>query len=53
MKEWINGKKTYILAITGMIGTVVAWASGQIDLATMIRDIVVCGLAVFIRNGIG
>ena len=30
-REWLRGKKTYLLLATGIIGVVVAWAEGAMS----------------------
>ena len=50
--EWFNGKKTYITAIAGLVGSVVAWAQGAISTLQLIQAVWACLVAIFMRNSI-
>lgn len=47
----LSGKKTYITASIAILGTVLAFASGQIEAVPAIQMILGSLLATFIRSG--
>lgn len=52
VKEFLNGKKTYLVAVSLVIGALVAWASGEATLAQMVATILEgLGLAA-LRKGV-
>lgn len=51
-KEFLAGKKTYLVAISTIIGVLISWINGQIELAEMLRLIVEAILVITIRAGI-
>ena len=52
MKDWLAGKKTYLLGAAGLIGTIVAWASGEVTLAQAVGAAFIALQSMFIRAGI-
>jgi hypothetical protein len=50
--EKISGKRTYMVAIGGVLTAVGAWMSGDMELGTMISVVTTSLLAVFLRKGI-
>jgi hypothetical protein len=52
IRQWLQGKKTYITAAIGLAGAVVAWADGQIDTVALLTAIWAAAQAVFIRAGV-
>ena len=51
-REWLKGKKAYIMAAIGLVGAVVAWADGQIDTMGLLAAVWAAAQAVFIRAGV-
>lgn len=45
LKEWLKGKKVYLTSIASILGVVIAWVSGEVELAEGIKLIVVAILA--------
>lgn len=39
IKAWLNGKKTYLVAVAGLLTAAVAWAGGMIDTKTLVETI--------------
>jgi hypothetical protein len=39
IRLWLQGKKTYLTAAVGVIGAVLAWANGQIDLMALVAAV--------------
>ena len=39
IKVWLNGKKTYLVMLSGIIAAVLGWLSGSLELAGMIGAI--------------
>jgi hypothetical protein len=35
VRDWLRGKKTYITAAIGVLGALIAWADGSIDLVAL------------------
>jgi hypothetical protein len=52
VREWMKGKKTYFVGVLGILGAVVGFLSGDIDLAKMIEAIWMALAAMGIRAGI-
>ena len=52
IKEWLKGKKTYLTAVTTIIGALVAYGEGIVGLEATIQAIVTAILAMTIRAGI-
>ena len=52
IREWLKGKKTYLLAAVGILGAVMAWSDGQIDLVALLGSIWAAGQTMFIRAGV-
>ena len=50
--EKVSGKRTYLVAIGGVLTAVGAWMSGDMELGTMISVVTTSFLAVFLRKGI-
>jgi len=50
--EWLKGKKTYLVAISTIIGAIASYASGTIEVGEMIKIIVAAIMAMTIRAGI-
>lgn len=53
VREFLRGKKAYMMAAIGLLGAIVAWADGQIDLLALLAAGWAAAQAVFIRAGIG
>jgi len=52
VREFLKGKKAYIMAAVGLVGAVVAWADGQIDTLGLLAAVWAAAQAVFIRAGV-
>lgn len=52
MRDWLRGKKTYLVAAAGIIAALASWSSGDIDTAKLIESVWGAVLAVTIRAGI-
>lgn len=52
LKTLMQGKKTYILAIGAIVGTIVAWTNGQVNDVDAIKQIWEALIAATIRQGI-
>jgi membrane associated rhomboid family serine protease len=52
IREFLRGKKTYLTAIIGALGAVVAWADGSIDVIGLAGAIWAAAQACFIRAGL-
>jgi hypothetical protein len=50
-KEWLRGKKVYILGLTTILGTITAWANNATDTKTAIEAIVGALTAMALRAG--
>jgi|TARA_R100001244_G_scaffold7157_1_gene9330 uncharacterized membrane protein YgaE (UPF0421/DUF939 family) len=48
----LQGKKTYMTAIGGIVATVGGYLSGDVELGTMINVVITALLALFLRKGI-
>jgi len=52
IREKLSGKKTYLVAIIGILGAVSAWVSGSIDTTKLIELTIEAILAATIRAGV-
>jgi hypothetical protein len=52
MKTWLQGYRTYIVAIGGIVTAIVAYTQDAITTATLVEAIVAGVLAMTIRNGV-
>ena len=52
VREFLKGKKAYIMAAIGLAGAVAAWADGQIDGVALLAAVWAAAQACFIRAGI-
>ena len=50
--EKVKGKRTYMVAIGGVLAAVGAYMSGDMELGTMISIVTTSLLAVFLRKGV-
>jgi hypothetical protein len=51
-REFLKGKKTYITAVIGLLGAVVAWADGQMTGMALLAAVWAVAQTVFIRAGV-
>lgn len=51
IREWLKGKKTYVLAAVTIVGAVVAWSQGEIEADKLAEAIVAALMAMTIRAG--
>jgi len=52
VKELLQGKKTYIVAVSAIIGVIIGWISGTLTDVEAVKAIFESLLAMTIRNGI-
>jgi len=52
IREGLRGKKTYFVAISAIIGGVIAWISGTIGTAELVKIVIEAVIACTIRAGI-
>jgi len=52
VREFLRGKRSYIVAVAGLLGAVVAWADSQISTTGLLAAIWAAAQACFIRAGI-
>ena len=52
MREFLKGKKTYIMAAIAILGSLAAWGDGQIDLTGLIAAVWAAMQSCFIRAGV-
>ena len=52
VREFLKGKKTYIMAAIGLLGAVVAWADGTINGTALIAAAWAAAQSCFIRAGV-
>jgi hypothetical protein len=52
IRNWLMGKKTYVVGIGGLIAAVVAWTQGSLDNTEMVEAIVAALLAMTLRAGV-
>ena len=52
LREWLKGKKTYIMAAIGLASAVLAWAEGQISGTALLASLWAAAQSCFIRAGV-
>lgn len=52
VQTFLQGKKTYLMAVIGLLGALVAWADSQIDLMSLLAAAWAAIQTCFIRAGI-
>ena len=52
IRGYLKGKKTYIVAVTGILGAITAWLNGAIESTKMLELVIECIMGVTIRSGI-
>jgi len=52
VREFLRGKRSYIVAAIGLLGAVVAWADNQISGTGLLAAVWAAAQACFIRAGI-
>jgi hypothetical protein len=52
VRDWLKGKKTYIMAAIGLLGAVVAWADGSINGTALLGAVWAAAQSCFIRAGV-
>lgn len=52
VREFLSGKKTYLTAAIGVLGAVIAFGDGQIDVTALVAAIWAAAQSCFIRAGI-
>jgi len=52
VRDWLKGKKTYIMAAIGLLGAVVAWADGSINGTALLAAVWAAAQSCFIRAGV-
>lgn len=52
IREWLRGKKTYMLAVSAILGALVAYGTGEYELGKTVEIIVGALGIIFIRLGV-
>ena len=52
IREILKGKKTYLTAAVGVLGAVLAWSQGQLDVAGLLAAVWAAAQSCFIRAGV-
>lgn len=52
LRDWLKGKKTYIVAVGAILAVVVGWADGAMELPAAAEKIVAAIIAMTVRAGI-
>jgi len=53
LREWLKGKKTYLVAVAAVVASVIAYAEEVHDFPEMVKLIVAALLASTLRAGVG
>lgn len=51
VKKYLEGKKTYLACVSTILGVVIAWVSGEVELAEMATVIAVAIIGITLRAG--
>ncbi len=52
IKEFLAGKKTYLVAVGAILAAVVAWSQGTMDTTQLVEAVITAVLAMTIRAGV-
>jgi len=52
IREWLRGKKSYIVAVIGFLGAVVAWTEGSISGTGLLAALWAAAQTCFLRAGL-
>lgn len=52
VKDWLAGKKTYLVGVAALIGVVVAWSTGEFTDFQALEAAFVAVQTIFLRAGI-
>ena len=52
IKDWLKGKKSYLVAVGAILGVVVAWSAGEMGDLAAIQAVVAAVMAMTLRAGI-
>ena len=53
LRKFLKGKKTYLVAAVGVLGAVITWADGSIDMMGLLGAVWAAVMGCFIRAGVG
>jgi len=51
-REWLKGKKSYLLGLAGVLTVAAAWASGELNLTEALAGLWAALQTIFLRAGI-
>ena len=51
IRKWLEGKKTYLICLSTILGSIIAWLSNEIQLAEMIKIIAVAIVGITLKAG--
>ncbi len=51
MRKVLQGKKTYLVCASTILGVIIAWVSGEVELASMIEVIAIALIGIFLKTG--
>jgi len=52
IREWLKGKKTYLVGVGAVLAAVIAWAGGEVEIGGAIQAIITAVLAMTVRAGV-
>ena len=52
IRNWLMGKKTYVIAIGAVLAAVVAWTQGTLDNTQFVEAVIAAVLAMTLRAGV-
>ena len=51
VKKALQGKKTYLVCASTILGIIIAWVSGEVELAQMVQTIAIALIGIFLKAG--
>ena len=51
VKKALQGKKTYLVCASTILGVIIAWVSGEVELTKMIEVMVIALIGIFLKAG--
>jgi len=52
IREWLKGKKTYMLGVSAILGALVAYGTGEYELGKTVEVVVAALMVIFVRAGV-
>lgn len=52
LRDWLSGKKTYLVAIVGVLTALLAFEAGEVDFVELVKLVWAALLVIFMRTAV-